>query len=128
MKTDDYTQDLLKVMAAERTYSVPLETEERRHLFSLWIEANPDAVAEMEDWALGISGKGEPVAVQRLFERERWDGEAAIVPVPYTDRNGRPHRYSLNHNDRALFGRWLQAKHPDMRVRTRKSRFDGGAE
>ncbi len=122
--SDDYTQTLWSVMARERVYSQPLEVEERRHLFGEWLDANPDAVSMMEGWALEIMESGEPVAVQRLFERMRWEG-ARVEAVPYTDFNGKRHEYRLNHNDRALFGRWLQSRHPEMRVTQRRSMFDG---
>ena len=90
--SDDYTQTLWSVMARERVYSQPLEVEERRHLFGEWLDANPGAVAAMEGWALEIASRGEPVAVQRLFERMRWEG-TRVEAVPYTDFNGRRHAH-----------------------------------
>lgn len=127
MKLDDYTMPLRSVMSREAVYSAPLEIAERMELFDRWVEANPDAVSEMEAWAVEIGSSGQPVSVQRLFERKRWDG-SPIVAVPYTDCNGRAHRYSINHNDRSLFGRWLQKRHPELRVSVRRSMFDGGSD
>lgn len=105
-------------------YGDPLADDERRRLFALWRSVNADAVATMVGWAEDIAASGEPVAVQRLFERARWEKGMAIRPVIYTDVNGRERRYKVNHNDRALFGRWLQQERPGMRVTMRKSRFD----
>lgn len=127
MNTDDYTQTVGQVMYAERRCPYPLAAEDRRELFARWVEANAEAVAEMEGWALEIAASGEPVAAQRLIERERWEGAARIVPVAYTDADGKTRRFRLNHNDRALLGRYLKARHPEMRVTMRRSMFDGEA-
>ena len=105
-------------------YEEPLDDDGRRRLFAQWLAVNRGAVETMVGWARDIAASGEPVAVQRLFERARWEQGMAIVPVTYTDTGGRLHRYRINHNDRALFGRWLQERHPEMRVTMRRSRFD----
>lgn len=105
-------------------YSEPLADDDRRRLFEQWRTVNAGAVETMVAWADGIAAAGEPVAVQRLFERARWEPGLEIAPVVYTDVTGKVHRYRVNHNDRALFGRWLQAERPGMRVTMRKSRYD----
>lgn len=124
MNTDDYVQDLWEVMGQERIYPVELRAEDRRRLFESWLRLNPDAVNEMEQWALSIAMMGKPVSVQYLFEKERYEGSADVYSVPFVIEGGETRRYSINHNDRALFGRWLQRRHPEMRVQTRRSRFD----
>ena len=90
----------------------------------MWLERNPEAVSEMEGWAVQLSDRGLPVSVQYLFEKERYEGSADLYSVPFVTVAGHMSRYSINHNDRALFGRRLQRKFPDMKVQTRKSRFD----
>lgn len=105
-------------------YTDPLCDEDRRRLFEQWRAVNADAVRTMVGWAEDIADMGEPVAVQRLFERARWEPGMSIQPVVYTDIDGKVHRYKINHNDRALFGRWLQAERPGLRVTMRKSRYD----
>lgn len=127
MNTDDYTQTLWSVIAQERVYPYPLRVQDRERLFAEWMDANPEAVAEMEALALEIGDRGEPVSVQRLFEVERWEGKAVQVGIPYIDMQGKRRRYKVNHNDRSLFGRWLQSKHPEINVRLRRSMFDGEA-
>lgn len=125
MNTEDLTQTLESVIDQERAYPYPLRVEDRRHLFGEWLEANPDAVSAMEAWALDIDAKGEPVSVQRLFERIRWS-DIPIVRVGYRDDDGKLRRYRINHNDRALLGRHLQRKFPEIHVSMRRSIFDGG--
>ena len=128
MNADDYTQDLWTVMGQERIYPVELSIEDQRHLFGKWLEANPEAVKEMEDWALMLDMMGKKVSVQYLFEKQRYEGSAILHPVPFHVVGGEVRRYGCNHNDRALLGRWLKRRHPDMNVSLRKSKFDGGAE
>lgn len=108
-------------------YTEPLCDDDRRRLFKQWLSINAEYVAMMVGWAEDIAESGESVSVQRLFERARWERGLDIQPIIYIDIDGKMHRYGhkLNHNDRALFGRWLQATHPGMRVNLRKSRFDG---
>lgn len=107
-------------------YTDPLCDDDRRRLFKQWLSINAEYVAMMVGWAEDIAESGESVSVQRLFERARWERGLDIQPIIYIDIDGKMHRYGykLNHNDRALFGRWLQATHPGMRVNLRKSRFD----
>ncbi|MBP3885949.1 MAG: hypothetical protein J6D54_13570 [Olsenella sp.] len=105
-------------------YPDVLGDEDRERLFEMWMCANPEAVGEMVEWAYAIDRKGMPVSVQYLFEKERYEGTARLVPVPFTTESGERREYGINHNDRALFGRWLKEKHPALRVTTRKSRWD----
>lgn len=107
-------------------YTEPLCDDDRRRLFKQWLSVNAEYVATMVGWAEDIAASGESVSIQRLFERARWEQGIDIQPIIYIDIDGKMHRYGhkLNHNDRALFGRWLQATHPGMRVNLRKSRFD----
>ena len=123
MNHDDYTQTLWSVIRQE-TYPKELRAQDRERLFAEWLDLNPGAVAEMEGWALSLDAMGKPVSVQYLFEKERYEGSADVYSVPFVIEGGETRRYSINHNDRALFGRWLQRRHPEMRVQTRKSRFD----
>lgn len=108
---------------APRRYD-PTAESDRAELFQMWLDLNPEAVEEMEGWAVALDGRGMPVSVQYLFEKERYEGTATLHPVPFTTVSGKDAAYSINHNDRALFGRRLQRKFPDMDVRTRKSKFD----
>lgn len=101
-----------------------LRDEDRRALFARWMDANPDAVGEMVAWAYELDERRGTVAVQYLFEKERYEGAARLVPVPFTTESGERREYGINHNDRALFGRWLKEKHPALRVTTRRSRWD----
>lgn len=105
-------------------YTEPLCDEDRRRLFKQWLSVNAEYVRTMVGWAEDIAASGESVSIQRLFERARWEQGIDIQPVVYTDIDGRVHRYKVNHNDRALFGRWLQRERPGMRVTMRKSRYD----
>lgn len=105
-------------------YTEPLCDDDRRRLFKQWLSVNAEYVGTMVGWAEDIAASGESVSIQRLFERARWEQGIDIQPITYTDIDGKVHGYKLNHNDRALFGRWLQATHPGMRVNLRKSRFD----
>ena len=108
---------------APRRYD-PTAESDRAELFQMWLDANPEAVEEMEGWAVQLDGRGMPVSVQYLFEKERYEGRAKKHPIPFTTVSGKVAAYSINHNDRALFGRRLQRKFPDMDVRIRKSKFD----
>lgn len=105
-------------------YTEPLSTDDQRRLFALWASVNREYVETMVGWAEEIAESGGSVSVQRLIERARWDPNMAMQPITYTDIDGNVHRYKINHNDRALFGRWLKATHPGMRVNLRKSKFD----
>lgn len=127
MDTGDLTQDLWTVMGQERIYPSELRAEDREHLFGRWLAKNPEAVAEMEGWALRLASADRPISVQYLFEKERYEGTAELHPVEYPTWAGDRRSYSINHNDRALFGRWLKKRHPELRVATRKSIFDGRA-
>ena len=102
----------------------PMAESDRAELFQMWLDANPDAVAEMEGWAVQLEGMGMPVSVQYLFEKERYEGRAKLHPIPFITVAGKRSAYSINHNDRALFGRRLQERFPSMRVSTRRSKFD----
>ena len=117
-------QPTLWSIAEPRTYD-PAAEADREELFQQWLDRNPDAVAEMEAWAVQIQERGMPVSVQYLFEKERYEGSADLYSVPFVTVSGKVSRYSINHNDRALFGRRLQRKFPDMDVRTRRSKYDG---
>lgn len=105
-------------------YGDVLDDSERGRLFAQWMNSNDDAVREMVGWAYDIQRRGMPVSVQYLFEKERYEGTAQLHPVPFTTFGGERREYSINHNDRALFGRWLKEHHPTLRVMTRKSRWD----
>lgn len=124
MDHDDFTQDLWDVMGQEHIYPVELSIEDQKHLFQLWLERNPGAVKEMEDWALMLDMMGQHVSVQYLFEKHRYEGHTVMHPVPFHVEGGEIREYGINHNDRALFGRWLKRRHPSMHVSLRKSKFD----
>lgn len=125
---DDYTKTLEEVMRGERRYPWPLKLADRRELFRLWIEANPEAVAEMEMLALSMHMRGKPISVQYLFEKQRWESSTRFNRVRFIDWAGWDRtfgtEYGINHNDRHLFGLWLKERHPEMRVLLRKSIFD----
>lgn len=105
-------------------YPEKLEDRHRRSLFEKWMRLNADAVDEMVGWAAWLDMMGKPVSVGYLFEKERYEGTAELKPVPFDTYSGEHREYSLNNNDRALFGRWLKDHHPNLRVTMRKSRFD----
>ena len=105
-------------------YDYPLTVEARRELFGMWMEANGDAVDEIERLAVRLDSAGRHVPVQYLIERQRMEGTAILHPIAYRDGTGKLRRYGINHNDRALLGRWLKGRHPGMRVTMRRSMFD----
>lgn len=125
---DDCTRTLEDVMRAERRYPWPLGAADRRELFRLWIEANPEAVAEMEGLALSMHESGRPISVQYLFEKQRWESGTRFNRVRFTDWAGGERTFGtehgINHNDRHLFGLWLRERHPEMDVLLRRSVFD----
>ena len=59
------------------------------------------------------------------FEKQRYEGHASLVGVPWQDERGHRHTYKVNNDHTALLGRWLLKRHPFMRVERRRSRFDG---
>ncbi|RVU97016.1 hypothetical protein EII22_08775 [Coriobacteriales bacterium OH1046] len=128
MDLDDCTQTLESVMRAERSYPWPLGAADRRELFRLWIEANPEAVAEMEGLALAMHARGRPVSVQYLFEKQRWESSVRLNRIRFEDWAGQERTFGtehgINHNDRHLFGLWLRERHPGMRVLLRRSILD----
>lgn len=126
MNTDDYTQPLEAVMAQEReyVYSVPLKAESYVCLFEEWCQANPEAVRELEEVALGISARGGRVSAKYLIERLRYEGNTPLHAVPYRDQYGMAHAYSINNTVTPLIARWLLERHPGMNVVLKRSMFD----
>lgn len=126
MDTDDFTQPLEKVMREERrhVYPVPLKAADRRALFNRWCELNPKALREIELTALAIDARGLRVSTKYLIEKQRYEGRAKLVGVPFFDNSGVEHAYCINNSDSSLLARWLLERNPGMRIELRKSMFD----
>lgn len=126
MNVDDYTKSLESIMAQERELvcSVPLRAESYVYLFELWCKANPEALAEMEDIAVGINARGGRVSSKYLIERLRYEGKSEIHAVPYRDQYGFAHCYNINNTVTPLIARWLVERYPGMDVQLKHSMFD----
>lgn len=120
---EDYTQSLDDVVRAERlvTYPLPLKVEDRQRLFDEWCRLNPSALDQMEQAALDIDARGLRVSAKYLIERQRYEGSARLVGVPFFDGDGVRHLYAINNTDTPLIARWLLGRHPDLDIETRKS-------
>ena len=125
---DDMTVPLEAVMARERATPrpLPLKAADRRWLFARWCELNPGPLREIELTAVAIDARGRRVSAKYLVEKLRYEYAGAIVGVPFVDGSGAEHRYSVNNSDTACLARWLLARHPGMRIETRRSMLDGG--
>ena len=119
----DLTQTLEDVVARERrgVYELPLKVRDRRELFCKWCDLNPSALDQIELTALAIDARGMRVSAKYLIERQRYEGDVALVGVPFFDGNGVRHLYAINNTDTPLLARWLLERHPDMDIETRKS-------
>lgn len=124
--TENYAQSVEDVMHAERgrVRPYPLRAEDQQDLFREWCRLNPKALRHMELTAIAINNRGMRVSTKYLIEKQRYEGVMKLVSVPFTDQNGLEHHYSINNSDSSLLSRWLLAKHPDMRIETRRSMFD----
>lgn len=122
------TQPTLWDAVSIRHYPLPLKVEDRRRLFAEWMALNREAVERMESWALWLSATGGYVCVDHLFNKLRFETTIDVKGVPFEDDQGKPHKYRVNNNDRALFGRWLLGRHPGMPVHVRRSMFDKEVE
>ena len=118
------TQPTLWDAKGIRHYPLPLKVEHRRSLFADWMELNREAVNYMESCALSLSATADYVCVDHLFNKLRFETSIDVKGVPFEDDQGKPHKYRVNNNDRALFGRWLLGRHPGMPVHVRRSMFD----
>ena len=123
----DFTRPVEAVVRDERLRAYPRELRARdvEELFEQWCLLNADALAEMELVALSLDMRGKAVSAKYLVERQRYEGEAMLVGVPWQDERGHRHTYTINNDHTALLGRWLLKRHPYMRVERRRSRFDG---
>ena len=101
-------------------YPLPLTPEDREDLFNDWVEANPEALAEIESAALAICWSGRRVSTRYLVERQRYEGTAKLTPIPFRDVHGNVHMYAINNNDTPALGRLLKARHPEMRIEFRE--------
>jgi hypothetical protein len=110
---------------ARIAHDVPLDAEARLALFEEWQRANPEAMGILEGYAIDLDARGKRVAVQYLIEKLRYESGLALHPVAFADSHGHEHRYGVNNSDRAIIGRWLLARHPGLRLETRRSAFDG---
>ncbi len=130
MNFDDYTQPLEAVMRQERSriYSMPLKVADRRYLFSEWCERNPRALREIELTALAIDARGLRVSTKYLVEKQRYEGAAKLVGVPFVDDQGDEHTYGINNSDSPLLARWLLERHPKLNIELRSSMFDKEGE
>lgn len=117
---------LAEVEPGMPTFAWPLSAGDRREMFSLWCEANPEALFEMEMAAVIIAGSGRRVSAKYLVERQRYEGSARLVAVPFADASGERHEYAINNSDTPLLARWLLSRHPGMDVEVRRSMFDEG--
>lgn len=101
-------------------YPMPLTQEDREDLFDEWVEANPEAMAEMEAAALEISDRGLRVSAKYLIERQRYEGTAKLAPVPFLDVHGNLHRFAINNNDTPTLARRLKERYPSMDIELRR--------
>ena len=101
-------------------YPVPLTPEDRADLFADWMEANPEAMAEIEAAAVAISWRGKRVSTRYLVERQRYEGKARLTPIPFRDVHGNVHSYGINNNDTPILARYLKEKYPDMDIELRR--------
>lgn len=126
MDGDDYTLPVEAVMREERNraYPLPLRAEDRRALFREWCRLNPHALGQMEAAAILIDARGMRVSTKYLIERQRYEGTAKLVGVPFVDSEGEEHCYAINNSDTSLLARWLLERHPGMRIEKRRSMFD----
>ena len=126
VRVDDYSQDVRTVMASEKgIYPQQFKASDREHLFQLWIEANPNHIAEIEGWALYIDMMGNRVSTRYLIEKERHEGTCGkATAIPFFDENGKRHQYAINNSDSAVLARWLLRRHPSMNIETRRSLSD----
>lgn len=122
----DFTRPIEAVMRDERlrTYPRKLRAQDVEELFDEWCRLNADALAEMELLALALDMGGKTVSAKYLVEKQRYEGHASLVGVPWQDERGHRHTYTINNDHTALLGRWLLKRHPFMRVERRRSRFD----
>lgn len=126
MDFDDFSQPLEAVMREERrcVRSMPLRAEDRRSLFREWCELNPLALREIDLTACAIDARGLQVSTKYLIEKQRYEGRARLVGVPFFDGAGCEHVYGINNSDSPLLARWLLDRHPEMRIELRRSMFD----
>lgn len=126
MNVDDLTQPLEAVVAQERraTYPLPLKVEYRRELFAEWCRLNPDALRQIELTAVAIDARGLRVSTKYLVEKQRYEGTAKLVGVPFVDDSGNEHEYSINNSDTPILARWLLERHPRMNIQLRESILD----
>lgn len=101
-------------------YHYPLTADERAFLFETWVQLNADSVAWMEQKALELDSRGVRVSTKYLFECVRYETDFKRTPVPFWDRYGKRHEYSVNNSDSATFARWLLRRYPSMRIETRE--------
>lgn len=127
MDFDDLTQPVEAVVREERrcVRSLPLKAEDRRFLFREWCELNPSALREIDLTACAIDARGLQVSTKYLIEKQRYEGRARLVGVPFFDGAGCEHIYGINNSDSPLLARWLLDRHPKMRIELRRSMFDG---
>lgn len=123
---EDYTLPVEAVAREERlaTYPMPLKVADRKRLFKRWCRLNPEAMRQMERAAVAIDGRGMRVSAKYLIERQRYEGTARLVGIPFLDEQGGEHVYAINNSDTSLLARWLLGRHPQMRIELRKSMFD----
>ena len=128
MDFDDLTAPVEAVVREERRMRLPLplRARDRRALFEEWCRLNPRALREIELAARSIDARGLRVSTKYLIERQRYEGTARLVPVPFVDGAGSEHAYRINNSDSSLLARWLLERNPGMRIELRRSMFDGG--
>ncbi|MCH3943034.1 MAG: hypothetical protein LKE37_05025 [Atopobiaceae bacterium] len=121
-----YDLTVSQVISEERraSYPYPLRVQDRRALFDEWCSKNPDALREIESHAMAIEGLGRRVSAKWLIEFQRYEGRATLHGVPFCDMQGMGRCYAINNTDTPLLARWLKARHPQMRIDTRRSMYD----
>lgn len=121
-----YDATVGELVYRERTasYPLPLRAKDRETLFVQWCRVNADALREMDEHAVAMQARGRRVSAKWLVEWERYEGEAKLRGIPFTDQHGSTHVYAINNSDTPLIARWLRERHPSMRIETRRSMFD----
>lgn len=106
-------------------YRCPLSVRDRRELFALWCERNPELLSRIEQKALQLAAMGHRrISVQYLVEWARYELPIRAVAVPYEDERGNIRRYGVNNTDVAALARWLLDRHPELPIECRRSVLD----
>lgn len=102
-----------------------MDTAEEIEIFEEWVDANPYMMGEIERNACIMQERVGMVSAKFLIEHERYLSNLKRKPVKYVGRDGKMHKYALWNAASPLLARWLKSRHPDLKFKTCKSKFDG---